>query len=758
MSMPLFSQTTAIEGYVFDKENNKPIPLAEITANNGKSGTTTGSNGFFRFEIDKKRTGTIFIKHVGYSDKRVELNKYDITKPLKIFLSPSVAFLNEVEIYGNLSNGNSYRTESVNIKKLKRGNITDLGDVLRDVPNVSGIRKGAAGIDPVIRGFKFNQLNVKINGASIEGGCPNRMDPPTAHLDLNNITSVKILKGPFALKYGTNFGGLILINRFQPHFYDKFENEIKISFGGQSNHTGEKTGVRISGGNRKIYYEISGNQFKYGNYTAGNGETIAAKANRLGSAGNIAVKLSKKSIIAFSSDISRGQNIDFPALSMDERLDDTRLFNLKYNYNNNRGTLQKIDINVYNSAVTHQMDNKNRPFSDTVTAISTIDALNRGANLSAEIKLPHIKIETGADFQHIEKEGERHKYLILQPGLPVKKEKIWNNASSDNIGLYILSQKRTENFFLTVSARIDYNQANSGILKKQNYQCTETGSNFINFSYSAGVKWQLSGKQQLNIAAGSGTRSPDLTERFILMLPVGSDPFDYLGNPQLKPETNYEFDAGYKQNLNSAGEFNFSLFFSYVKNFISSENVPPSEVKPSTPGVLGVKRFVNIKKAYLSGFEFSWHSPLQNRWSAQFNASYTAGINPDAFKPVIENGKVVREEYIGNDPLPEIPPFEVNFEFRYSFFNKRLIPRFFVKTVAAQNRISQAYIEKKTPGFTVMNFKLLYRYNKNLSLNFGVNNIFNTAYYEHLNRITVNNHAPLYEPGRLFYINANITL
>ncbi|MEZ5195165.1 MAG: hypothetical protein R2764_01805 [Bacteroidales bacterium] len=43
------------------------------------------------------------------------------------------------------------------------------------------------GIDPVVRGFKYSQLNVQVdNGLKIEGGCPNRMDPATAHVEIED--------------------------------------------------------------------------------------------------------------------------------------------------------------------------------------------------------------------------------------------------------------------------------------------------------------------------------------------------------------------------------------------------------------------------------------------------------------------------------------------------------------------------------------------------------------------------------------------
>lgn len=56
----------------------------------------------------------------------------------------------------------------------------DAGAILALNPVVAGIRKGGSfAFDPVMRGFKYDQLNVVINGMqSANAACPNRMDPP----------------------------------------------------------------------------------------------------------------------------------------------------------------------------------------------------------------------------------------------------------------------------------------------------------------------------------------------------------------------------------------------------------------------------------------------------------------------------------------------------------------------------------------------------------------------------------------------------
>ena len=73
--------------------------------------------------------------------------------------------------------------------------------------------------------------------------------------------------------------------------------------------------------------------------------------------------------------------------------------------------------------------------------------------------------------------------------------------------------------------------------------------------------------------------------------------------------------------------------------------------------------------------------------------------------------------------------------------------------VAAQNHVSEASYEQTTPGFVVTSLSFNYTMNKYFKISAGVNNLFNTAYYEHLNRNIIGSYSNLYEPGRVFYVN-----
>jgi iron complex outermembrane receptor protein len=759
LSLLSFSQDYTLSGTILSKKTNTPLQDVDIQIKGTSIGTTSDARGNFIFRGIQASTVTLVFSHIGFDPQEKELEIKSSVNKIEILMIPGVQQLEEVQIMGISLKNNAFRTEDVDIKTLQGTNLQDVGYLLRQVPNVNGVRKGAMGIDPVIRGFKYSQLDVQVNGGTrIEGGCPNRMDPATAHVDLSDIKEMKILKGPFALKYGVNFGGVIDMTTYQPAFYEKYETHVNARIGGQTNHTGYKTRVGVSGANRFITYNVSGNWKKYDDYQAGNGEWVHSSLEQQSYSANLGFKVAKQHVVYASADMTQGADIDFPTLPMDERKDDTKIYSLNYLASDLGQSINFIRMKAYVSDVNHEMDNKNRPFSDTVVAISTIHARNTGGKAGINFNAGNAVMEVGGDYEHIYKDGERVKNLIMQPKLPRKYEDLWNNAHITNLGVFAEYQKLGKSIDWIVSARVDFNSGKSDPLLRTAmngdvvYENEDTRSQHTNFSISGGLTWHISSSSNLIVSIGRGVRSPDMTERFIILLPVGYDRFDYLGNPQLLPEANNEIDLGYRFNHANAGQLEASAFFAYVTDFITGEVVPPSEIKPQTKGVLGVKRFINVDQAFLTGFELSYMSAARYDWLVTFTAAYTMGWNPEATIVNDVDGTLVTQ-IITNDPLSEIPPFEMNAGFGWRLFKNRFVPKISLRYAANQNRISEAYGEQQTPSFSVVNLDFEYRFSKYLSVFAGIKNLFDTAYYEHLNRRIIGSKLPLYEPGRVFYAN-----
>jgi iron complex outermembrane receptor protein len=666
--------------------------------------------------------------------------------------------LKEFEIIDVRPNEMAFPITRLTSHKTAEITVRDAGDFLRSIPNINGIRKGGVALDPVIRGFKFSQLNVQINnGQKIEGGCPNRMDNPTSHVEIDDIRGVEVFKGPYALRFGPGFGGVINLKTFKPMPYDKFQVHAGALMGYESNWQGMKQQVHLKGGNRQFYFYASGNHKNYGNYTDGNNQLVPSEFKRYNYSLQAGITPLKDQQFLLSFEESYGRDVAFPALPMDEREDNTRLMSVDYKGSLSR-TINHLHVKLYHSKVHHLMDNKERSFSDTVVAVSEVKARNWGYRVDAGIHTGFCQLYVGTDFENITKDGDRTKYFILQPTLPVKVEMLWDNAWIRNMGFFAEWNKSLAPVQLVTAVRLDLNSATSSPMRSENmmgnavYQNDSTTSDFINFSFSAGATWNINKRFALSFSLGRGTRSPDMIERFITLLPIGYDPYDYLGNPQLKPEINNQADLRLNVYRTIAGTFEVNLFYSFVNRFISGIRIPETVAKPQSKGVLGVKQYQNIGNVWLTGFEFNWTSPEKWNWGVNADAALTYGVNPTAERYIIENGEVVGTETVRNDGLPEIPPFEGNINVFYKFLNGKLVPRMNVRMVATQNHISLSYEESKTPGFVTAGVNINWQVHPVLRISGGVSNIFNQPYYEHLNRRMINTPGNLYEPGRSFYV------
>ena len=686
-----------------------------------------------------------------------------IGQPVAVFDTTIV--LKEFEISDMMGKKIVQPASRVDQEMISRAPARDIGDFLRSQPNVSGIKKGGTGIDPVIRGFKYSQLNVQLNeGQKIESACPNRMDPPTAHVDVDDIKSIEIFKGPYALRFGPNFGGVVHLHTWSDSRPEHFKVNVTASTGVESAWPGMKQNLGVFLGSKYIQVKLSGNFKKYGDYKDGNGNEVASSFERYNYGIMARITPSDKHSITLAEDVATGKNLDFPALPMDERLDQTILQSADYVYQNHSKVLQGVHAKFYYSDVNHEMDNKQRPISDTVVAVSEISAINTGYRAEATLRMAGGSFHAGTDMENISKDGDRVKTFIMQPTMPVKTEKLWDNAHISNYGLFAEYSRASGKFTPVASMRLDFNHANSNPMTFENMQGVtifeddQVESNYTNFSFSAGTDWYLSKNFMFNFSLGRGVRSPDMTERFIILLPIGYDNYDYLGNPALKPEINYQADLSVTWSPEKAGNLKFGVFYSLVNNYITGKQVPESVVKPQTKGVYGVKQFINLDHAWLTGFEIEYRSPKEKPWQLEAQAGYTLAVNPEADHYIIENGEITGSEIVKNDPLPEIPPFEGTLRFSWKFYQGRFIPKATVRAVAAQDRISVAYDERTTPGFILAGLSLYYKFNQVLEVSAGVDNLFDVAYYEHLNRNMIGTSANFYEPGRNIFINLKFSL
>lgn len=675
-------------------------------------------------------------------------------------LSSDTLQLQEVEILGKTAR--FFPVSVMPAIEFQMEPLRDVGDFLRTAPNVSGIRKGGVGIDPVVRGFKYNQVTVLLNqGIKIEGGCPNRMDPVASHVESENIQQISVVKGPYVLKYGPVLGALINLETELPAPHEKPGIHAEALFGFESNWNGQREHIALSGGNQTIFFNASAGYKGYGSYTGGNGILYNTSFKKLYGNAALGFVPSPNHKIVANYAYDQGKDILYPALPMDETLDQTHVGSVHYQGKNISKSIKSIEFLGYFSPVHHEMDNLLRPTAKTMQAITIVDAWNGGGKLAGNFSTGKHNILAGIDFEHVFKDGDKKMTMTMVMSgdtfTSVKHTNVWLNAVTNNAGAFFEYKIPVTRFEMTAALRMDYNQANSEdtfrLVANDIEYFSNLSSNFFNLSFSIGMKKQLTEWLGVSAAVGRGTRSPSVLERFIKLMPVQYDAYDYLGNPQLKPEKNHQVDFAFDLSHPDYGIVTVGGFFSAITDYIIGRIVPPSVIKPSTQGAPGVKQFINTDYVFLTGFEFVYQSPSSKPWSILATAAATWGTEPEAIKYIVTGGQVTDQVVVKNDPLPEIPPLEGSIKASWSFFKRTLTPAVNIRMVNAQRRVSESYGEPATPGFVTAGFSVNYSPIRYISVAAGIENIFDNPYYEHLNRRIVGSTERLYEPGRVFFVN-----
>lgn len=713
-----------------------------IIGANYKYGAQEGAsdlNGFIHFQYTE---GLVMeISHVSYG--RWKLTDGEIKIALKnsvFYRHPKREQFQPVTIIAL----HQKRSETENLELGVRDKMAhDGGAVLNNIPAISSIRKsGGYGLDPVLRGFKYDQLNVVINGAQTSiAACPNRMDPPTSQMAPNMMERIEVLKGPHALRYGNGVGGTINFVPSKPDFSSQLKTYGRISAGNEFNGSIVRSEGLI--GIRDQVYDLAifASWSRGNDYEDGNGNSIDADFLRGSFGSNLGIKIGSGQNITLSVTRNVARDADFAALPMDLRKDDTWLFNASHEISFIDRPLQSWESTLFGTFVDHMMDNRLKDLNPRLLNAETVaETRTYGGRTEASFKASDWLIYAGADLRIEEAEGIRTRDFIAGPMAgKTAMDNVWQDGQIQKAGLFGEYQLFTADNTMkwVISARLELNSASAEDPASEFTELhTETKSTQINPAISWGGIKNFENDVSVGLWLGRTQRSGSLTERYINFFPVGMDPYEMIGNPDLDPEINNQLDLtlGYRT-WNT--RINIDLFASYLQDYISGKINP--DVHPRMPISPGVRKFVNINEAFKTGFEIGWNQALWAGLQHQLNAAFTYGKDLEL-----------------DEPLPEIAPFDLRYNLTGSYLQGRFSPGVTIRHVTRQDRVSIEFGETETPAFTLIDVSLDYNINRRISISAGANNLLNEAYWEHLSRSTSTHSTPIFAPGRNFYISFNL--
>lgn len=618
---------------------------------------------------------------------------------------------------------------------LQAGN-SETSTALRQINGVEASRMGGHGVDLIINGQQASQLNIFLDGAKIEGGCPNRMDPPTAYTELSSYDQVTVIKGVNSVTYGTGgSGGTVLFERNPPSFEPDKPYQGQINIGAASNGLTQDINATVSAGGDQGYIVLQGSKKSADNYTDGNGDEVRSSYESRQGHVDLGWTPSENHQFKVSYEKTYIDDALFQGATMDAPTSEGETSRFNYQGDHISSAIQSIEIDLYASEVNHLMDNYTfrpaTPIPSQLEAPSNVKTTGAKVELSSQIK--QTTLNYGLQMELIEKTA------WVQRPTNFRIFNLWPTTQNTTNSLFLegttaLSSQQTlitgvryesvntqakEAFSVTDAGNTAYGLYNN----TYTHYSGETKSDHNNLN--ALLRYEHRFKKNINgfIGLSRTHRNPNATELY--MARGGTS--QWVGNPDLKPEAHNQLDIGVSQ-TNTLSQWDISAYYDVVENYILRDF---AQNQAADVNITGTHNIYLNKEAVIYGLAASGQQKLSSQWLVGATASLTKGRNTT-----------------DNRNLSNIPPLSGTLFTQYHDNQWHVGAR--LNLAAEQTDVNKEYGELETPAWSTVDLYGNYQINTDVTLSLGVDNLFNHAYQNYVNRVdaTSGNTFKVYEPGQ----------
>ncbi len=631
--------------------------------------------------------------------------------------------------------------ESTRSIKSQLGIANDGADFLKKTPGFSTIRQGGAASDPLLRGLGGSRLNILIDGTPFAGVCNHRMDPATAYISPGSFDNYSLLKGPQSVRYGNSITGAVNFER-ESIYFDKPGLQVfnQSLFGSYDQHN---LSTDISAGFKYGYLNYNGNRSSRDNYKDGNGDIVGhtitdengneiAEGQTQFSTWNdryaLGITPNEDTLAEFSLLRSDGA-IANATIHMDATDLDRTEYAFHFKRDNLFSWLKNIDLKYSYTTVDHLMDDFSLRTPGTGIGANQFIVMGQDwrrnyakGELTFE-PFSSIELITGVEYKKDEYDANARGGVLGIVPIPdlsaLLKENVVNFenfagytelAYDSSYGVRWVGGLRGDTLLTTTGAITTGGQTGTTLISGANQRRRQNlWSGFMRGEYAFSTLPMV-----FSAGYGHAERAADYWEVFSM------DAF------AVDAEKNHEADAM----LSYSGEkftASISAFYSRIDDFILVFN--------------GVSA-LNVDAERFGG-ELALSYDITDELSVNGDLSYTHGNN--------------LSQHV---PLAQTPPLEGKISLKYS--QGPFSGSFTTRIVNAQDRIHAEYgnvlgVDNKlpTPGFTVHSLQLTYQPHETVELAFGVDNLTNKTYAEHLSRqaagFGVGVGGRINEPGRTFW-------
>jgi iron complex outermembrane receptor protein len=626
-------------------------------------------------------------------------------------------------------------------------------DALRDLLGVSGSRMGGHGTDVSIRGLSQTRINVLLDGAYVHGGCPNRMDPPTSYAAANSYEQVTVIRGTQTLEFGGGGpGGTILFERSTERFSEDETYRGRVDAGYRGNGGTTDLAADLAFGNADYFGRFIGSLTDARNYQDGDGNDVRSAYTSTSGTAIIGYTPSDLTRFEASIDAQRTDDLLFPGAGMDSPQADNDTIRLRFDTAERIGPFAQVRAELYRSEVEHVMDNYTLrplpPGNPAMRAPSTSDT--SGGRLVAEMDSTVGRWKFGIDGQYNDREAERFNDTagvlnsVLWPGVEIDQTGVFAELTHPiDAGNRLIGGLRYD-YVKSNASRADIDPPGMAMSPNQLYAIYYNGaqaSKQTDHNVGGLLRFEHDlADADATVFAGfaRSVRTPDATERYIASNGMAPS-MRWVGNPNIDPEKHHQVELGIVMRRN-AWQFDGSVFYNDVDDYILRDRF--------TAAGNNATIYRNVD-ATLIGGEAKLAYRFTPQWRGEIGAAY------------------VRAENDTDDrPIAQTPPLEGIASLEYLQDALLLGARF--RGAARQSRVDtesssgipgQGLDVQKTPGWGVLDLYATIDITDSVTLDAGIDNLFDKNYAQHLNRSNAFDptQVQVNEPGRSAWLKVTAT-
>ena len=587
-----------------------------------------------------------------------------------------------------------------------------LADMFKHEPGVDAVTAGSGSVHPVIRGLHGERVLVLVDGVRLSEQRPGGNH--VFSLDPEQIERVEVVRGPASVLYGSDaIGGVV---NFIPKGADeetspeariggdagvKYESATKgwIESGhmrfGKARFNGYIGGTYRDTGNIETPDGELANSF-YDGYTAwGGGNYIGEKWKTYADYSFMNADIGIPAPAAFAEDLFKGEKHHRLTLGLesDDKSGDTGPFSAVFGWQRHNRHRYRRKTTGIPAAVQGDMEVDIQLDIDTYTLKpQMVFTPNENHRFTTGID---TFFENATSSRTIEDSASSWVNPTFS-GVPVIPD-----STRIGIGAFVQDEIAFgDRWMVTPGLRADWIEAHTDGNPRHQITDDETSESSA-ISGNLGMLYKISNELNLYGNVGRAFRAPTLLELYFYgPHDVGND----MGDPDLKPETSWNFDIGVKARTKQLQTM-VSAFYNIIDDYIVKENEGD-----------GNYQYKNYAKVYLYGGEAGVDYEWENGLSAFASVSYVRGENDD-----------------DDENLPAIPPLKSRYGLRYDGqLGEETGYWLELSGVTAADQNDTGPNERETEGYTIGNIRIGVDIGEIWSVVSAIENVTDELYHDHL--------------------------